>query len=206
MITSKQRAIKLAKLNKAVKEITPLIFGNLDAFRDLNKGAYLVDKDAASGTSCVYVARKAQLLLADRGIDTVLVGGLAAFSVNKGRFGILDYGYSAKANTTSFANTDNPYHGHCWLEIKSLDVIVDLTTHKLKKTFEADSALRGITELDFNITTNPVFNKSESKSFDRLMSGELGRHYQSNREAHEELQWRLKAIPQLDELVECTEE
>lgn len=191
-LTNKQRSIQLLHLNKTIAEIAPVALATAKKMLSEDISIKSQHIDAAVGTSCILVNGLAQKLLAKNGIQSTIVGGRAAFSVNKSQFGIIDFGYGDKKNALTITENCIPYYGHCWLYIKTLDVIVDLTINNLKATFNIDNERRGITNCDFKISTEIVFDNSKTKPFQKLFDGDLGRNYERNSEIHHDMLARLE--------------
>lgn len=174
MATKKMQEIKLLKLNKLLESIYP----ELQAI-SIKSGEF-VGVQTNLG-NCVIINGMACQRLLDNGFNAKLVGGKAAFSVNKSKFGVLDFGYSQRGKAlTASGETNIGFLGHCWIEIKKLGVIVDLTLPHLEQVFINNNRQLGIAENEYKLTKKMVIPIFEVKSWNALMQGELGYHYLRN--------------------------
>ena len=118
---------------------------------------------------CISTAKITHAELTKRGIPCQLVGGRAAFSFNKGRFGIIDYGYDQKAAISGHKI------GHFWIE--SGEYIIDTTLRHLKSEAHKDDMMRGLPPAEFKLSTKMVLRKREVSTYRQLYRGKLGWHY-----------------------------
>ena len=141
------------------------------------------------GGLCVLAARLAYEHLTDLGVkDLRVVGGKALFSLNKGRHGLIDFGYS----TNSLVGRQV---GHYWVEHKEKGVI-DFSLAYLKKMFVKDNERRGVTDNTFELDGRILLPFYRLSSYDELLSGAIGYHYLEIPNRGETL-W-LNRIPELD--------
>jgi hypothetical protein len=179
-MSAKLKAIKLLKLQAVVEDITISVN---DTFGGLTAG----------NTSRIAINNYSLKALVAAGFGAKLVSGKAAFGVNKGKHGVIHFGFSKVEDTTHFAD-DSPirnFHGHAWIDIKNLDVIVDFTLLSMKSGMLADNAKRGIVDSDYKLSNKVIVPKSENKTFARLYdSNDIGYHYRRN-DRGQILFWRL---------------
>lgn len=174
MATNKMQAIKLSKLNKLLNEIYP------EMQATSIKAGELGGINTELG-NCVLINGMTCQRLLDNGFNAKLVGGKAAFSVNKGKHGVLDFGYSQRGEAiTPSGEMLHGYRGHCWIEIKKLNVIVDLTLPHLEQTFIHNNRQLGISDNEFKLSKSMVVSMDETQTWDKLLDGALGYHYQRN--------------------------
>lgn len=123
------------------------------------------------GGLCVLAARLAYERLTELGVtDLRVVGGKALFSVNKGRHGLIDYGYSTNNSLVGRRI------GHYWLEHKEKGVI-DFSLAYLKNVFLRDNKKRGITDNTFELGGRILLSFDRLSSYDELLNGAIGHHY-----------------------------
>ncbi len=181
----KVKAIKISKVTQLVAD--SVIELQEQCVRDLQPLARSegVTGDVLLG-SCVYLNHLACERLLDNGINATLLGGRASFGVNKNQYGVIDYGYEENMPTlmpdgTLFQGVG--FAGHCWCEVKKLDLIIDITLARLPQFIQSDNLNRGIVDNDFLLDPKKVvISRSELVPRRNIVSGSLGYHYASNRE------------------------
>ena len=127
----------------------------------------LANKDVYG--KCMASARITHDELKARGIPCRIAGGRAAFSFNKGRFGIIDYGYDEKPAIAG------KKIGHFW--IVTGDYVVDPTLRFLKEEAWNDDMMRGLPPSQFLLDDRMVVRKRDLSTFKQLHAGKLGWHY-----------------------------
>jgi hypothetical protein len=166
-MSAKLKAIKRVKLQAVVDDITMSVN---ETFSGLSAG------DASS----IAINNFAIKALVEAGFGAKLVSGKAAFGVNKGKNGVIDYGFSKIEDTANYV-ADSPirnFHGHAWIDIKNLDVIVDFTLLSMEAGMLADNEKRDIVDSDYQLTNKVIVPKSENKTFARLYDYyDIGYHY-----------------------------
>jgi hypothetical protein len=135
--------------------------------------------------------------------DAFIVGGAASFSFSKGDTGLVEYGrmntflHGHNADGSRFDGT--AFAGHCWVEIPSLDVIVDASLAHLKGQVDTDNQLQGIHDEEFLLDpTKLVIEYHELHTREQLFNYEIGYSYvvteSITREAHSRLQFILDSL------------
>jgi hypothetical protein len=184
-MNAKLKAIKLLNLQAVVDDITININ---DTFGGIT----------ASNTSRIAINNYAVKALVAAGFGAKLVSGKAAFGVNKGKHGVIHYGFSKIEDKTHHVaeSSINNFHGHAWIDIKNLDVIVDFTLLSMKSGMLLDNAKSGIVDSDYKLSNKVIVSKSENKTFARLYDNyEIGYHYSRNERGTELV---LEAIEWID--------
>ena len=169
-MSAKHKAIKLLKLQNIVDDITINVN---ETFGDITSG----------NTSSIAINNYAVKALVAAGFGAKLVSGKAAFGVNKGKNGVINYGFS-KIEDSPHDTTVNPtriFHGHAWIDIKNLDVIVDFTLLSMELRMLTNNLKRGVIDSDYKLSNKVIVPKSENKTFARLYDNyEIGYHYNRN--------------------------
>jgi hypothetical protein len=153
----------------AVNEISSLVDQRM---------AHLLGADIVGG-DCVFMAIFGKELLAERGIDTTLVGGRAAFGFNRGKFGVIDFGYPGNHNFHPHIEDGiESFIGHAWLEVDD-DVVIDFSFPNLQKLVRVSNEASGIVghdavEID---TSQIVIRRDEMVSENVRQETMLGRYY-----------------------------
>lgn len=122
---------------------------------------------------CAFLTRIGHDLLSKAGFPLRIAGGKAAFGVNKGKWGIMDFGYSPY-----FPAPGTAYIGHFWLVADEPEWIIDFTLMFLKETMFTSDQERGLPRQPVNLRTNVIVPIRKLSSFDELMAGKMGWHYQ----------------------------
>lgn len=171
-------AIRLAKLEKAVTALQPILESTI---------ARIIGE--LKGGRCVSLNGLGTVELKKLGFDARLVGGKSAFSFNKGKRGIIDYGYHSNPYHPYADEGIQSFEGHAWIEIKKLGVIVDFTLPALKETMLADNRLNGISDTEFRLSSKPIVQMSDVTTFNDLFENfRIGYHYKRSAEATEWVQ------------------
>lgn len=178
MATNKMAAIKLAKL----KSLLPVIQTEVKALTaDLVSIIPDIDIRLAN---CVLVNNLAANRLQEAGFkEARFVAGVAAFGVNKGKFGVIDHGYSNNALMMDGTTVQeaNGFNGHAWVELPKLGVIVDLTLPNLEQAMLRDNANRGLTDTDFLLSKDMIVSMASTTTFEDLLDNyRIGHHYRRN--------------------------
>lgn len=165
-LTKKQESHK--SLVAAVNEMSSLVDQRMAGVL----GAGLV------GGDCVFMAIFGKELLAERGIATTLVGGRAAFGFNRGKFGVIDFGYPGNHNFHPHAQDGiESFIGHAWLEVD--DVVIDFSFPNLQKLVRVSNEASGIAghdEVEID-TSQIVIRRDEMVSENVRQETMLGRYY-----------------------------
>ncbi|EKO3439435.1 hypothetical protein NTE19_003327 [Vibrio fluvialis] len=181
----KMKALKLKKLTDFVAQHAPAL--RAQYLKDvtpiaLAEGVGLADNLMIG--SCIYLNHLLCEKLVDNGFNAKLKAGRATFGVNKNQYGVLDFGYETNMDTLSPDGSlfiGEGFKGHCWVEVKNLDAIVDLTLLHTKEHMISDNTHRGIVDNDYLLdATKAVVLTSELVSRDKIVSGSVGYHYASN--------------------------
>lgn len=122
-----------------------------------------------SGGLCIGAAKLAYPLLKEKGIEVRVAGGRAAFSVNKGKWGILDYGYDSNPISNGL------FVGHFWLVCEF--GIIDLSLPLLKEVMRKDNLRRGLSNQSFKLKERMLILRSQNSKFATLFEGKIGWHY-----------------------------
>ena len=134
--------------------------------------------------ACLYLNHLLCEELKEKGFDAHYVGGAASFGFNKSGSGYCEYGYVTQEQMEMFramgcTAEDLPFMGHAWVEIPSLNVIVDLTLMHLESVIADDNKMNGLPpETEFLIDSNKlVLEQSELISRDAIWSFNAGCSY-----------------------------
>ena len=142
----------------------------------------------ADGGLCVLAASLGLAALRERGESVRIAGGRAAFSVNKTRFGMLDFGYSDNSMV-------GRYIGHFWLVHQY--GIIDFSLPYLKETFEKDNARRGIAGGPIKLPSQMLIPTGKLQTYAALYKGKIGWHYQEIPGRGEVIDEDLLSIPEI---------
>lgn len=134
--------------------------------------------------SCLYLNHLLCEGLKEKGFDAHYVGGAASFGFNKSGNGYCEYGYVTQEQmqmyrAMGYTIDDLPFMGHAWVEVPSLNVIVDLTLMHLESVINDDNKMNGLPpETEFLIDTNKiVLEQSELITRDAVWDFNAGCSY-----------------------------
>lgn len=186
-MNAKMKAIKLNKLQKLVEEsIQPI---QTRYINDVTIAHQVVNADLPSNPllgGCAYLSYLLNEVLTQHGYKSKLQGGMATFGINKTPAGGIEFGYDSAhllLNIHGQLDVSRALKGHFWVEIKDLDVILDLSLLTLKEHFLLDNGYRGITDNEYLLDPKKtIIAKSEVLSRDDILSGRVGYHYAKNAE------------------------
>lgn len=99
--------------------------------------------------ACLYLNHLLCEELKEKGFDAHYVGGAVFYGFNKTPTGNCNYGYVTQEQMAAFKAMglgidDLPFMGHAWVEIPSLNVIVDLTLMHLESVIADDNKANGL--------------------------------------------------------------
>ncbi|GAL07904.1 hypothetical protein JCM19237_284 [Photobacterium aphoticum] len=191
------KAIKLAKLKKLLPVLRQEIKAKID-----EKAAHAQvmlpagGPAAAAAYSCLVINSLMTDALIEHGFSHArMVAGKAAFGVNKGKFGVLDYGYSQQADTLNvlgLAGDENTFYGHAWIEIPDLKIIVDALLPELQTILAMDNSMRGFNDNTCLLSKDMIVESSNTISFAKIIDEfAIGHHYQKNAELTESANIRI---------------
>lgn len=148
--------------------------------------------------SCVGVNYLACQKLIDNGFNARFVGGNAAFRLNKGEHGVMVFGYTGNMDVLMPSGNEFDgvgFLGHAWVEIRNLDLIVDITLAHLKQHMIQDNAHRGIVCDEYLLSPNRVVvPRSELITKEKIISGAVGYHYAPNSSSTQQAINRWEAL------------
>lgn len=134
--------------------------------------------------ACLYLNHLLCEELKEKGFDAEYVGGAASFGFNKFDSGYCEYGYVTQEQMQMYRAMgctldEMPFIGHAWVEIPSLNVIVDLTLMHLESVINDDNKMNGLPpETEFLIDTNKlVLEHSELITRDAVWNFTAGCSY-----------------------------
>lgn len=154
-------------LQEAVKNVEAVlteILNNPQLVHKRNKGL------------CVSFTKIGHDILTREGLNVRIAGGRAAFSVNKGQWGIIDFGYSQALDVRRDPRVG--YIGHFWLVLDQEQVIIDFTMMTLKELVHDSDRFMGLPLQPFNLRKGVIIPMNKVSSFDELKRGKIGWHYQ----------------------------
>lgn len=128
-----------SELKQAIKEAEEYL-------KEFMKDPRLTHKVGAG--LCASLTRIGYDLLSKAGFPLRIAGGKAAFGINKGKWGIMDFGYSPY-----FPAPGTAYIGHFWLVADEPEWIIDFTLMFLKETMFTSDQERGLPRQPVNLRT-----------------------------------------------------
>lgn len=140
---------------------------------------------------CVALTRISYQLLTEAGYNLRIAGGKAAFSVNSGRWGLVDFGYSP---TMNIPGTDAI--GHFWLVDDEQQWIIDFTLLFLKDLVHQSDIERGLPKQIIKLPKKTIIPMDQVSSLEELMDGKIGWHYSEIKNRGNDL--FSEPIPRLD--------
>ncbi|WP_199438402.1 hypothetical protein [Vibrio owensii] len=173
---TRRRNRKLAKLIALVNEIRPSIVAQINKLSKCTSTDY-------SMANCLFLNGLAHQRLLDNDFpDATLCGGEAAFGFSKNQFGMLELN-PRTTNPLMIQDGFIPtFRGHCWVEIKSLNVIVDLTMPDMEKTVIKSNQQLGITDSEFHLQEDMVIAIESTFTYDEIFNGQIGHHFKKTPE------------------------
>lgn len=189
MARTKVQAIKLAKLDQLIKDVEPVIRAQIDEYQAQTEQERVRNSIASQAPlidmkmmNCVLLNGLFHKRLIDNDFPTArLVAGKAVFGVSTEKYGVIDYGYQNEINAQHLGKhpgMGGNFDGHCWIEIKKLGVVVDLTLRDLKRTMIKDNQLRGINETAYSLPVNKlVIPMEEMTTRQAIVDGSTGYMY-----------------------------
>ena len=121
---------------------------------------------------CVALTKIGYDLLTKAGYPVRVAGGKAAFSVNRGKWGIVDFGYSPTMNIPGTSEI-----GHFWLVADEPEWIIDFTLLFLKNLVHLSDRERSLPEQIIQLPVTTIVPFRKNNQFDTLMKGKIGWHY-----------------------------
>lgn len=121
---------------------------------------------------CVALTKVGYDLLTKAGYSLRVAGGKAAFSVNHGKWGVVDFGYSPTLDIPGTSAI-----GHFWLVADEPGWIIDFTLLFLKDLVHQSDLERCLPEQIIKLPMTSIVPLTKNSTFDILMRGKIGWHY-----------------------------
>ena len=189
-MSKKMSAIRLAKLEKVVTALQPTLESTIA--RSIGE---------LKGGRCVSLNGLGTVELKKLGFDARLVGGKAAFSFNKGKRGIIDYGYQPNPFHPYAEEGIQSFEGHAWIEIRRLGVIVDFTLPALKGTMLADNLRNGINDTEFRLSSKAIVPMNDITTFNELYDNfKIGYHYKRSKDTTDYVEYLADLFLEMHDL------
>ena len=141
--------------------------------------------------NCVALTKIGYDLLTKAGYSVRVAGGKAAFSINRGKWGIVDFGYSPTLDIPGTRAI-----GHFWLVDDKFEWIIDFTLPFLKDIVHQSDIERFLSAQPFQLPCTTIVPFAKNSPFDTLMRGKIGWHYQEIANRGDDV--FLEFIPNID--------
>ncbi|EGQ9284514.1 hypothetical protein F7U66_01405 [Vibrio parahaemolyticus] len=171
---NRRRQRKMMKLRALIETIRPSII------EQINTLSNRLGVDCSLSNCTIMNGLAYQRLLDNDFTDATLEGGKAAFGFNKGQFGMFDLDANAHGAQVDINGGMQSFPGHCWVEIKSLNVIVDLTLPDLPKLVKMSNEQQGIKDDEFLLDTNMIIKKEDTFTRQQIFNGSIGCFFEPN--------------------------